>query len=241
MGLRVALQQAVVDEGVPPAGDVVAVAGVEDDHEHGEGQPVGRARCAGGVCAGTSGHRSRPAVEPGGDERPVQQEAGQHEEQRHAHVGAGEPRPERLVPAHEPRLQAHVAQQDAQGGDGPEPVEARELPAGRAQPARRVGGRARALARRPPLGPGTPTPAARALGGVVLVRFRRSLSEPLPRGGAKSVARRRIPAPGARARAPARPPPEPGCGAAPSMPASIVTPAGIMSASSAGSRNRVVP
>ena len=70
--------------------------------------------------------RRLPAGEVGRRERPVEQEPRDQEEDRDAGVAVGEQLPEAAVGA-VPGLEPGVVQEDGAGGDGPEPVEAREV------------------------------------------------------------------------------------------------------------------
>ena len=122
------------------------------------------------VAQVVAGREPGPPVEAAGDERPVEQEARQHEEDGDADVEPGEV-VAGDVAGGEPDLQPDVRDQHAQCGECPHAVEAGEPSARRAQPAGRVGGRCR---RRGVLGVGVPVVAVVRAVAVVVPGVRRS-------------------------------------------------------------------
>ena len=121
--LAPALQQPPVD---PPlvAEDPRRVGGVEQaEREH--GHPV-RGQDAQGPAPRVAPHLHRRApVQPGAHERPVEQERGQHEEDRDAAVQADRPRAERVLLVEAAELR-RVGHDDEQRRDRAQRVQQRE-------------------------------------------------------------------------------------------------------------------
>ena len=99
---------------LPRGAHLGAVAHIEHDGEHREGQPVGGEDAEEAVAQEALHPGTRAIVEAGANEWPVEQEPGQHEEQRDADVG-----PSQILAAgagYLARRQSHVRHQHAEPG-----------------------------------------------------------------------------------------------------------------------------